>query len=109
MITRRSFTTFLLGLIILTAVLPMPVSRALNAPVQTGDLGAGTARSCQEIISQAMKAVQSSCDNLGRNKACYGNAQVTVEPNSGATLKFAAVGDRAAIQNIRKLNTEVGS
>jgi hypothetical protein len=60
---------------------------------------------CQGILTRAMNTIQSTCDGLGRNKACYGNNKVTVEPNDGVDLKFDAIGDRASIQDIHRLAT----
>ena len=64
-----------------------------------------TGATCQDILKHAMNMIQHSCDGLTRNKACYGNNRIKVEPIEGAVLKFDAAGDRAAIQDIRTLVT----
>jgi hypothetical protein len=69
---------------------------------------------CEEILTRAMQSVQSTCNDVSRNNACYGSNQVKAEPNGGAALKFDVVGDRAPIRNIRTmvtspLNVETGT
>src|SRR5690348_13389470 len=98
MATKRLIATIIL--VFLAAVFPVVGSRA-QAPAGTGNSG----DTCQQILSRAMDSVQSSCDGLDRNKACYGNNRVKVEPNGDSIIKFDAVGDRAAIQNIHTLVT----
>jgi hypothetical protein len=64
-----------------------------------------TDATCEEILTRAMQSLQSTCNDVTRNSACYGNNQVKVEPKVGAALKFDVVGDRAPIRNIRTLIT----
>src|SRR3954466_10111411 len=60
---------------------------------------------CQEILKQALSALDATCDGLGRNKACYGHNSIKAEAANNATLKFDTVGDYAAIQSIKSLTT----
>jgi hypothetical protein len=76
-----------------------------SSPPSTGNSSFAPANTCQEILARAMDSVQGQCDDLGRNKACYGNNRVNAEPNGSAALKFDTVGDRAAIQSIHTLVT----
>jgi hypothetical protein len=102
--TKRLIACLLIILVSLLIALPMSGSR-VQAFSPGGSANASFENKCQEILSRAMDAVQSSCDNLGRNKACYGNNRVKVEPNGNVSLKFDAVGDQAAIQAIHTLIT----
>src|SRR5215213_9182619 len=63
------------------------------------------ASSFQQLLDQALQAIQSSCDGLGRNRACYGNNSVQAEPNGNIKLKFDTSGDQAAIRDIKTLST----
>jgi hypothetical protein len=100
---------FIASLIILgiSTILALPPvgSQAQSVPAGGTVERLSDAGMCQDILTRAMNTVQSTCDGLGRNKACYGNNKVTVEPNDGASLKFDAIGDRASIQDIRRLVT----
>lgn len=106
MATRRLIATATIILIGVAAVLPVVgrTAQAHSAP-DTGRSASAVGSACVEILARAMDAVQSSCNDLGRNKACYGNNRVKVEPSGDTALKFDAVGDRAAIQGIRTLVT----
>jgi hypothetical protein len=63
------------------------------------------AETCAQILTRAFQTLQSTCNEVSRNSACYGNNQVKAEPKVGAALKFATAGDRAPIRSIRTLNT----
>src|SRR5439155_6789539 len=96
---KPSIASLLIILVSLLIALPMSANR-VQAFSPSGSANASFENRCQDILSRAMDAVQSSCDNLGRNKACYGNNRVKVEPNGNVSLKFDSVGDQAAIQAI---------
>lgn len=102
---KRFTPSFIIAIISIVLALPLVGSRAqgvLPGGEASRQVDGGV---CQDILTRAMNTVQSTCDGLGRNKACYGNNKVTVEPNNGATLKFDTIGDRASIQDIRTLVT----
>src|SRR5260221_5536041 len=62
-------------------------------------------KSCQAIVSRAMDLLQSTCQRVGRNKACYGNLSVQAEAMPATRLQFNSVGDIANISDIRTLTT----
>jgi hypothetical protein len=102
----KRFVTSLIILAISIILAPLPVgSRAQGVPAGGAVERLADGGMCQDILTRAMNTVQSTCDGLGRNKACYGNNKVTVEPNDGASLKFDAVGDRISIRDIHRLVT----
>ncbi len=90
---------------IVVSALIIIASLVIALPMTGNRIQATAAETCQQILTRAMKAVQTSCENVGRNKACYGNNQVQAEAFGSIPLKFDAVGDRASIQNIRTLVT----
>ncbi len=101
---RRPVVGFIIGLIALALIIPVSVSHA-QLPAEPDGASVRGTKTCQDILVQAVGLTQASCDNLGRNKACYGNNTVKVEPSARAVVKFDVVGDRAAIQDIRTLVT----
>ncbi len=88
---------FLIGSIILAAISILP-GRANLA-------NAAENNTCQEILTRAMQTLDSTCNGVGRNKACYGNNLVKAEPNGSASLKFDTTGDVASIRDIRTIST----
>src|SRR4051812_11495942 len=64
---------------------------------------ANVTNSCQTILTRAMDTLQSTCQRVGRNKACYGNVKVQADPIPDAQLKFSAIGDIANLSDIRTL------
>jgi len=99
-IVAATFTVF----ISLAIIIPITNTRA-RPPVPAVLPNAVSAETCAQILTRAVESLQSTCNDLSRNNACYGNNQVKAEPNSGATLKFDAIGDREPIRNIRTLVT----
>ncbi len=93
-----------LGLLL---VLPLSVSRAHETAFSAvSRLDDSSNSICQDVLTRAMDTLKVSCDNLGRNKACYANNKVRAQSSSDSTpLKFDATGDIAAIQMIRSIIT----
>ena len=60
---------------------------------------------CQAIVTRAIDFLQTHCDAVGRNIACYGHSQVKAEPQGKLPLRFDAAGDRVGIRDIRSLVT----
>ncbi len=61
--------------------------------------------SCQDLLTQAMQTLETSCSTVGRNKVCYGNSLVKADARGAAQPKFDAVGDIAAIKDIERIVT----
>jgi hypothetical protein len=60
--------------------------------------------SCQAIVFDALAAVDSLCEETGRNEACYGNVMLTVEARDDVkSLNFDAPGDRVRVADIQSL------
>jgi hypothetical protein len=111
----KTIFTILCGLLL---AIPMHVSSAslpsdtrltilqsnTNLPHESGVSGNAENR-CQVILTKAMETLQSTCQKVGRNKACYGNSLVQAEPVPSASLKFSTVGDVANISDIRSITT----
>ncbi len=93
-----------LGLLL---VIPLSASYAQGTPPSASSrLEDSNNTVCQDVLVRAMDTLKASCDNLGRNKACYANNKVQAQASSDSTpLKFDATGDIAAIQMIRSIVT----
>jgi hypothetical protein len=49
---------------------------------------------CPEIVNQALEAAEGFCSELGRNQACYGNIQLTAQPQANvSSFNFSTTGD----------------
>ncbi len=49
---------------------------------------------CPDLVAQAIAAADVACQSTGRNQTCYGNVNMTAEPQEGAgTVNFSKVGD----------------
>jgi hypothetical protein len=103
-VMKRLLGSALIVLAGLVAALPIAQSHA-QSPIDGWNNSAASSSLCQQIVTRAMAAIQTSCDNLGRNKVCYGHNQVKAESNGNVSLKFDTVGDRTGIQSIRTLVT----
>lgn len=60
---------------------------------------------CQAIVTHALDVLQDRCSELDRNKACYGNNQISTELNGDASFKFQDPGDQIPIKVIKTLVT----
>jgi hypothetical protein len=68
-------------------------------------LGQGP-EACPVLVSEALDLVQTACETLGRNEACYGNRAVAADTPAGDPLAgFAAPGDRGDLLQIGTLRT----
>lgn len=61
--------------------------------------------SCGEIVQTALEAVDDTCDNLGRNQACYGSRLVQAEFKAEANGQFEAAGDIADLGTLKLIST----
>lgn len=77
-------------------------------------LVAAQSSTCPDIVEAAMNAVDELCADTGRNQACYGNVQLSAEPQSGASdFRFESVGDIAdlselSILELSPMDTDAG-
>jgi hypothetical protein len=59
-------------------------------------IGSSSAQSlsCPDIVEQALEAVENYCSELGRNQACYGNIQLSAQPQPDvSSFNFTDTGD----------------
>jgi len=62
------------------------------------------ADACPALVTEALEAVDTFCEDTGRNQACYGNVQLEAEPNTGvADFAFEQVGDIVDVNEILTL------
>ncbi|MEO1162591.1 MAG: thrombospondin type 3 repeat-containing protein [Chloroflexota bacterium] len=62
------------------------------------------ASDCPDIVTQALESVDDFCATIGRNQACYGNFNLSAEPQPDApAFTFDAVGDVTDVDNIFSL------
>jgi hypothetical protein len=103
--TLRIATATILLLVGLAILLPFTGTHAQPSAPGAFSPKRVPAETCAQILTRAFQNLQSTCTDIRRNSACYGNNQVKAEPNVGAALKFDTAGDRAPIHIIRTLNT----
>jgi len=104
---RRSLAVTLTAFFGLTLTLTTVQPRAQASVVQPAPVNEADAQqtnTCQAILTRAMESLNNNCNNLDRNKACYGNNAVDAELQN-PTVKFNALGDKAPIQAIRRIVT----
>jgi hypothetical protein len=59
---------------------------------------------CPTIVQTALDAADVMCANTGRNQACYGNIDITAQPESSAqNFRFQVVGDTVNISDLQSL------
>lgn len=60
---------------------------------------------CPDIVTSALDSVDDFCADIGRNQACYGNFNLSAEPQPDVdTFAFESIGDIADVANILSLN-----
>jgi hypothetical protein len=73
-------------------------------PNETATALADQNASCRVLIERAMQASQSYCDEIGSNKACYGNNTIQAELEPGATQRFSERGDLVDVSMIDRIS-----
>ena len=63
-----------------------------------------TATACQAIIEKAMQTSGQYCDQIGANKACYGNITLQAQMIPGATERFSNRGDVIDVNQLQQLS-----
>jgi hypothetical protein len=59
---------------------------------------------CPQIVDKALAAADQFCQNVGRNQACYGNFNLTAEPQPGVNnFTFSKVGDIVNVSALRSM------
>jgi len=89
---RRSCVLITLGLL-------------LGSLLPGGALAQNSGAACPVIVQSALLMTEQLCAGTGRNQACYGHALVAAEPQPGAAIRFAALGDLADVAGIQRLTT----
>jgi hypothetical protein len=103
---KRLLNTTIILISTLIIALPHPdqVARASDSDLSILHAAIAT-NTCQAVIDKALKTAEAACLKVGRNKACYGNNSVNIEPIASSLPKFSAVGDIVNIADIRTLTT----
>lgn len=65
---------------------------------------AQTNTNCQVLIEKAIQASDSFCNQIGSNKACYGNNTINADLEPGTTQKFSERGDIVDVGNVRRIS-----
>lgn len=59
---------------------------------------------CPDIVQTALDAADQACASTGRNQACYGNVDLSAQPEPGAKdFTFNKVGDIVDVSNVKSL------
>ncbi|MEL6407699.1 MAG: hypothetical protein AAFR81_25225, partial [Chloroflexota bacterium] len=76
-----------------------------EAPAQPTSDSSNTSasESCEAIVDRALDTLDTVCDSIGRNQACYGNRLVEATLRN-TNASFANPGDKVAIEDIQSLN-----
>ena len=70
--------------------------------ITTGPLAHQT--SCQSLIDQAVSYTGKYCDQIGANKACYGNTTIQAQMIANASQRFSQRGDVADVTQIQSIS-----
>src|SRR5437764_883433 len=63
---------------------------------------------CSQVLPLVQKNLSTSCSSLGPEKACYGNAPISVEYQDATSIGqalFAKVGDVTPLSTLKSINT----
>lgn len=84
--------------LLLTACTDTPatpeIPSATNSPV---------ANSCETLVTTALNTLDTVCENIGRNQACYGNIRIDATLRQGASGIFNSTGDIIAIDELESM------
>ena len=59
---------------------------------------------CPTIVQQALTSASTACDATGRNQACYGNINLSAQPQTGVVnFSFTQPGDLVDVAGIQSL------
>jgi hypothetical protein len=59
---------------------------------------------CPSIVESALAAVESFCEGVGRNQACYGNVSLEAQPQPDVrSFKFEQVGDIVDVSDVQSM------
>lgn len=59
---------------------------------------------CPDLVAQAIAAADAACQATGRNQTCYGNVNMTVQPQDGVgAISFSKVGDIVDVSLLQSL------
>lgn len=113
---RRTLVALIIAAVIITACNPEqpPAGIVTISPAAVAETAAPTFTSvpatteiaqsaqCSSVVAQALTAIDTACQRIGRNQICYGNVQLRAEFNDGAAeIQFTAPGDIADLSAIR--------
>lgn len=60
---------------------------------------------CPDLVSKALAAADEACQATGRNQACYGNVDMTAEPQPGVdNFAFTKSGDIVDVSDLRTIH-----
>lgn len=101
MTLRRKPIGIMMILFVLMMAVVAGVGQPTYAPVNAQDGDAA----CGDLVRQAIREIGSSCRELGRNEACYGNTRVDADLTD-ATLAFDENGDIVGVTTLNRLVTQ---
>jgi hypothetical protein len=103
---RSIFRMFIAAICLIVTIALVTPATALNyVDGQPRYVKSDADLKCEDILKAALEQLHNACDGIGRNRACYGNNQISATAAVDQALKFDTVGDIAAIQTISSLVT----
>jgi hypothetical protein len=95
---------FLLVLVFMFLCTVCGARQAAAQDTATPEIPLAASDTCPAIVQTALLAVDSFCEDTGRNQACYGNVRLEVEPQDDAMpFTFEQQGDRIDLSIVQKL------
>ncbi|HVU13881.1 MAG TPA: LysM domain-containing protein [Phototrophicaceae bacterium] len=95
---------YILALILLCLIALTMGSGSMAAPVDQVSTPAPNI-TCDQLVQLAEASVGLVCDNLGRNKVCYGNHLVSAQFQPNSKLTFVKSGDTVNLLDVMRLST----
>jgi len=82
------------------------LAAAAAFPAAQGTFSADGSPSCPQIVHAALDATEQYCERTGRNKVCYGNVRVEVEPRPELeNFVFDQRGDTVDVADVESIRT----
>lgn len=100
MINLKTLRLFIIGFLLLVVAL-----ESTPQTVPTLHAQADGEAVCETLVRQAIREIGSTCRELGRDEACYGNTRVDAELTDPALL-FAESGDIVGVETLTRLTTQ---
>ncbi len=89
---------------VLRFILPLLLILGASAPVRSETDDLATKATCAEIVRTALEVVDEQCQQIGRNKVCYGHNLLKAQPHPQISpFEFEDEGDVADVVDIQNL------